>query len=154
AIWMSGEVETAYCRSQTTVPKSDTPEVIWGLLGLAGGGTAVIGDTVAAIRQRIITVIGTKATMEILRTPQGDVLHMRHEHRGHIDWSRYDDDILGYGTPHHEQALKDFIDCMNEKKKSPNDLRSGRASLAVCLAMEESRQTGKIVNVADIDREA
>jgi len=154
AIWIAGDVESAYCRSQTTVPESDTPEVIWGLLGLTSGGTAVIGDTVAAIRQRIITVIGTKATMEIMRTPQGDVLHMRHERRGHIDWSRYDDDILGYGTPQHEQALKDFIECLNEKKTSPNDLRSGRASLAVSLAMEESRKTGKIVALKDIDPKA
>ena len=81
------------------------------------------------MRQRIVTVIGTKGTMEILRTPQGDVLHMRREKHGHIDWSRYDDDILGYGTPHHEQALKDFIECLQQNTKSPNDLRSGRASL-------------------------
>lgn len=151
AIWMAGDVETAYCRSQTTVPEGDTPEVIWALLALANGGTAVIGDSVAAIRQRIVTVIGTGGTMEIMRTPQGDVLHMRHEKRGHIDWSRYDDDILGYGTPQHEQALKDFIECLNAKKKSTNDLRSGRASLAVCLAMEESRNTGKIVRVNDVE---
>ena len=154
AIWMAGSVESAYCRSRTTVSGSDTPEVIWGMLALRTGGTAVIGDTVAAMRQRIITVIGTKATMEILRTPQGDVLHMRHEKRGHIDWSRYDDDILGYGTPQHEQALHDFIECLDGKKKSPNDLRSGRASLAVCLAMEESRKTGKIVRVKNIEPKA
>jgi predicted dehydrogenase len=151
AIWMAGDVESAYTRSATTVPNSDTPEVIWGMLALKNGGTAVIGDTVAAIRQRIITVIGTKGTIEILRTPQGDVLHMREEKRGHIDWSRYDDDILGYGTPEHEQALKDFMTCLKTGKKSPNDLRSGRASLAVCLAMEQSRKTGEIVRVKDIE---
>jgi len=154
AIWMAGDVESAYTRSQTTVPDSDTPEVIWGILALKNGGTAVIGDTVAAIRQRIITVISTKGTIEILRTPQGDVLHMREEKRGHIDWSRYDDDILGYGTPEHEQALKDFITCLNTRKKSPNDMRSSRPSLAACLAMEKSRKTGEIVRVKDVDPKA
>ena len=154
AIWMAGDVESAYCRSQSTVPGIDSPEVIWGMLALKNGATAVIGDTVAAIRQRIITVIGTKGTVEILRTPQGDVLHMREEKRGHIDWSRYDDDILGYGTPQHEQALTDFIACLNAKKKSPNDLRSGRASLAASLAMEESRKTGEIVRIKDIEANA
>jgi hypothetical protein len=79
---------------------------------------------------------------------------MREEKRGHIDWSRYDDDILGYGNPEHEQALKDFITCLNAKEKSLNDLRSGRASLAVCLAMEESRKNGKIVKVSDVDPKA
>jgi len=154
AIWIAGDVESAYCRSQSTVPEQDSPEVMWGLLALKNGGTAIIGDTVAAIRQSIITIIGTKATIEFLRTPQGNVLHMRREKHGHIDWSRYDDDILGYGTPSHEQGLRDFIDCLNEKKKSPNDLLSGRASLAVALAMEKSRKTGKIVTVKEVDPKA
>ena len=151
AIWVAGEVETAYCRSQSTVPDVDSPEVMWGILGLKNGGAAVIGDSVACMLQRIITVIGTKGTIEILRTPKGDVLHMREEKHGQHDWSRYDDDILGYGTPHHEQALKDFITCLNENKHDANDLRSGRASLAASFALEESRKTGEIVKLSDLE---
>jgi predicted dehydrogenase len=151
AMWLAGDVESAYCRSRTTVPGSDSPEVIWGMLALKTGGAAVIGDTVASMRQRIITVIGTKATIEMLRTPRGEVLHMRQERHEPFDLGHYDDDILAYGPEVHHQGLRDFIACVRENRKSPNDLASGRPSLAVCLAMEESRKTGKIVPLSRIE---
>jgi predicted dehydrogenase len=143
AVWLAGPAKTAYCRSGTTVAKGDSCEVLWGILEHEGGALGVVGDTVAAFRQQTVTIIGTKATLELTRTPTGEVMHMRRETGREFP---YFEDIIGYGTFwHHEATLRELIACIEKGSKCPHDLRSTRNSLVAALALEESRRTGKIV---------
>jgi len=151
AVWLAGEARTAYCRSRTTVPEDDSPEVIWGLMTLQSGALAVIGDTIGTMRQRYITVIGTKATLELIRTPTDNVLHMRRETGREFP---YFEDVLGYGTFWPDASLRELVTCIQEKTESPHNLRSTRSSLASSLALEESRRTGNIVALSEVDRSA
>jgi len=146
AVWLAGDARDAYCRSGTTVPEGDSPEVVWGMMTLTSGALAVIGDTITTMRQRYITLIGTRATLELIRTPTDDVLHMRRETGKEFP---YFEDVLGYGTFWRDAVLRELITCIREKRDSPHNLRSTRPSLAAALALEESRKTGKIVPLSE-----
>jgi predicted dehydrogenase len=44
-------------------------------------------------------------------------------------------------------GIDHFLECIIAGKQSPHTIRSGRHSLAVALAMQESARSGKVVRV-------
>jgi predicted dehydrogenase len=143
--WLLGPAKTAYCRSRTTVREGDSPEVVWGMLQHESGALGVVGDTVGAFRQGMVLIIGTKATVQMMRTPTGDVMTMRRETGEEFP---YTEDVLGFGMGrHHEGTLREFTACVREGRPFPHDLRSTRTSFIAIRALEESRRTGKVVRL-------
>ena len=143
--WLLGPAKTAYCRSSSTARGADSPEVVWGILQHENGAMGVVGDTVGAFRQGLVSIIGTKATVQYMRTPTGDVMTTRRETGTEFP---YTEDVLGFGiSRHHEGTLQAFTECLREGRPYPHDLRSTRTSFIAIQALEESRRTGQIVRL-------
>ncbi|HUV38849.1 MAG TPA: Gfo/Idh/MocA family oxidoreductase [Planctomycetota bacterium] len=148
--WLCGPAKRAVCRGQSTVKGKDSPEVIWGMLEFAGGVIGVVGDAVSCVYQKWVNVIGTKGTMELIKTPTDNVLHVRWETGKEFP---YFEDVLGYGTFwHHTSTLRHLVQCIERGERSPHDLRATRDSQVATLMLEKARQTGRIVSADEIDR--
>ena len=148
-VWLCGPAKSAVCRSQSTVKGKDSPEVIWGMLEFENGIIGVVGDAVSCVYQKWVNVIGTKGTMELIKTPVDNVLHVRWETGTEFP---YFEDILGYGSFwHHTSTIRHLIACVEQGKKSPHDLRATRDSQVAMLMLEKARQTGRIVTAEEID---
>jgi len=151
-VWLLGRPTKAFCTSQTTVTEGDSPEVVWGMLEYENGPVAVIGDTVACVRQKWVAITGTKGTIELIRTPEDNLLHMRTETGKEFP---YFEDILGYGTDwQHGYPLKELVGHIEAGTHSEHNLRATRDAQVACLAMEEARKTGRVVSLDEVDPKA
>jgi len=148
-VWLLGRPKNAFCRSQTTVLAGDSPEILWGMFEYENGPVAVIGDAVSCIYQKWVNIIGTKGTVELIRTPEDNLLHARWETGKEFP---YFEDILGYGTDwQHGYPLKELVTRIADGTKSEHDLRATRDAQVAILALEEARKTGRVVSLNEID---
>ena len=159
--WINGPMDTVYATMQTTVPDRDSEEVVLGHVTFENGASGLIGDSVCCIRDHYTQIIGTQGSLVMSGEHEQTVLrfHREGEPEPEVIPAR-DSKRRGGGIDH-------FLECIREGKQSPlrfpsyqkvplrfpsyrkvpHTIRSGRHSLAVALAMQESARSGKVVRV-------
>jgi predicted dehydrogenase len=135
--WINGEMTTACGVTATTVPGPGSEEVVHGLLTFAGGGVGTIGDSVCGIREHFTLVIGSAASVVLTGEKEQTLLRLKREGA--------DRETLIPATDAKRKGggLDDFVDCVRAGRRSLNDLRSARHSLAAALALRASAGSGR-----------
>jgi predicted dehydrogenase len=105
------------------------------------GTIGQLGDSVCCIRDHYTQIIGTEASLIM----SGE--HEETELRFHREGERKPEIIPVRDTKHRGDGVNHFLECIRENKQSPNSLRSGRHSLVVALAMQESARSGQAVEI-------
>jgi len=139
--WINGPMANVYATMQTTVPGKDSEEVVLGHVTFENGASGLIGDSVCCIRDHYTQIIGTQGSLVMSGEHEQTVLrfHREGEPEPEVIPAR-DSKRSGGGIDH-------FLECIKAGKQSPHTIRSGRHSLAVALAMQESARSGKVVRV-------
>lgn len=147
-LWYAGPAKEVYCRNSSTVP-SGTEEVVYGLITFQNGSHGIFSDSVGQMRGHGGDVIGSKGTIEFVRSKGSSRQTAKFHREGNVGYDKYEE--IAVEVPEdtrYSGPIGHFFDCINDRNLACwSGVRDGRDSVEVAVAMQESARTGKVVKI-------
>src|SRR5690606_14494971 len=140
--WINGPITSVYGQTRTTLPDSDSEELVHAICNFRSGALGWIGDATCMMREHYSGIIGTRGQLALAGEHEDTVL--RYWAEGQSESTI----VPARDTKREGGGLDHFFDCIHRGVESPNALRSARHSLACSLAVRESARTGRVVEVS------
>lgn len=151
--WMMGEVESVFAKSDTFLVNTETEDTGVVLLRFKNGALGVIEATTATRPKDLegsLSILGEKGSVEIGGFAVNEISSWNFCEEMPGDegvWAKYSDNppsVYGFG---HKAYLEHVVECIDHQKSLLVDGLGGRQSLEVIMAIYESIETGKEVQL-------
>jgi len=149
--YLFGEFKEVYCNTRTTVAGKDSEEIVFGSGRMKNGVIFQISDALPKVRYDHMVVTGTKASYVWQNVDHFAFDRVREERCAA-------DNVFGFNYGWYTSrgaerpSVEHFLDCIEGKAKPLADLRSAYESLRAAVAMKQSANTGKVVDMETFER--